>query len=71
MNLKIQMIQVKLSELLRCNNMVADSHSPCFFGTAIQCEIAQCFPRSVNIVDAVKVGLNTHDMNMMKCENSV
>ena len=40
-----------LSESPRCNDMVADLHFPRFFGTAIQCEIARRFPRSV-----VKVG---------------
>ena len=45
-------MQIKLSESLRCNDMVAASHFPRFFGTAIQYEIAR-FPRSV-----VKIGLN-------------
>ena len=36
-----------LSESPRCNDMVADLHFPRFFGTAIQCEIARRFPRSV------------------------
>ena len=47
-----QMMQAKLSESPRCNDMVADSHFPRFFRTAVQCEIARRFPRSV-----VKVGL--------------
>ena len=48
-----QTMQDMLSESPRCNNMVADLHFPRFFGTAIQCEIARRFPRSV-----VKVCLN-------------
>ena len=48
-----QTIQVKLSEWPGCNDMVADLHFPQFYGTAIQCEIARRFQRSV-----VKVGLN-------------
>ena len=48
-----QTMQDKLSESPRCNDMVADSHFPRFFGTTIQCEIARRFPRSV-----VKVGVN-------------
>ena len=49
----LQTMQVKLSDLPRCNGMVADSHLPRFFGTVIQCETAHRFSRSV-----VKVGLN-------------
>ena len=40
-----------LSESPRCNDMVADLHFPRFFGTAIKCEIARRFPRSVVKVD--------------------
>ena len=39
--------------------MVADLHFPQFFGTAIKCEIARHFPRSV-----VKVGLNVQCKNI-------
>ena len=48
-----------LSELLRCNDMVADLHFPRFFGTSIQREIDRRFPRSV-----VKVGLNVQCKNI-------
>ena len=48
-----------LSESLRCNNMVADLHFPRFFGTAITCEIARHFQRSV-----VKVGLHVQCKNI-------
>ena len=48
-----------LSESPRCNDMVADLHFPRFFGTAIKCEIAQRFPRSV-----VKVGLHVQCKNI-------
>ena len=50
---RMQTMQDMLSESAQCNDMVADLHFPQFFGTAIQCEIARRFPRSV-----VKVGLN-------------
>ena len=40
-----------LSESPRCNDMVADLYFPRFFGTAIKCEIARRFPRSVVKVD--------------------
>ena len=42
-----------LSESPQCKDMVADLHFPPFFGTAIKCEIARCFLRSV-----VKEGLH-------------
>ena len=48
-----------LSESPRCNDMVADLHFRRFFGTAIKCEIARCFPRSV-----VKVGLHVQCKNI-------
>ena len=48
-----------LSESPRCNDMVADLHFPRFFGTPIQCEIAQRFLRSV-----VKVGPNVQCKNI-------
>ena len=48
-----------LSESPRCNDMVADLHFPRFFGTAIKCEIARRFPRSV-----VKVGLHVQCKNI-------
>ena len=48
-----------LSESPRCNDMVADLHFPWFFGTAIKCEIARRFPRSV-----VKVGLHVQCKNI-------
>ena len=51
-------MQDMLSESPRCNDMVADLHFPWFFGTALQCEIAWHFPRSV-----VKVGLNVQFKN--------
>ena len=46
-------MQDKLSESPRCNDMVADLHFSRFFGTAIQCDIARRFPRSVK-----KLGIN-------------
>ena len=46
------------SESPRCNDMVAE-HFPRFFGTAIKCEIARRFPRSV-----VKVGLHVQCKNI-------
>ena len=55
----LQTMQDMLSESPWCNHMVADLHFPWFFGTAIQCEIARCFPRS-----AVKVGLNVQRKNI-------
>ena len=55
----MQTMEDMLSELPRCNNMVADLHFPQFFGTPIQCEIARRFPRSV-----VKVGLNVQCKNI-------
>ena len=48
-----------LSESPQCNDMVADLHFPRFFGTAIKCEIARRFPRSV-----VKVGLHVQCKNI-------
>ena len=48
-----------LSESPLCNDMVADLHFPRFFGTAIKCEIARRFPRSV-----VKVGLHVQCKNI-------
>ena len=48
-----------LSESPRCNDMVADLHFRRFFGTAIKCEIARRFPRSV-----VKVGLHVQCKNI-------
>ena len=48
-----------LSESPWCNDMMADLHFPRFFGTAIQCEVARRFPRSV-----VKVGLNFQCKNI-------
>ena len=48
-----------LSESPRCNDMVADLHFPRFLGTAIKCEIARRFPRSV-----VKVGLHVQCKNI-------
>ena len=48
-----------LSESPWCNDMVADLHFLRFFGTAIKCEIAQRFPRSV-----VKVGLHVQCKNI-------
>ena len=48
-----------LSESPRCNDMVANLHFPRFFGTAIKCEIARRFPRSV-----VKVGLHVQFKNI-------
>ena len=54
-----QMMQDMLSDSPRCNDMVADLHFPQFFGTAIQCEIARRFLRSV-----VKVGLNVQCKNI-------
>ena len=48
-----------LSESPRCNETVADLHFRQFFGTPIQCEIVQHFPRSV-----VKVGLNVQCKNI-------
>ena len=48
-----------LSESPRCNDMVADLHFPRFFGTAIKCEIARRFPRSV-----VKVGPHVQCKNI-------
>ena len=50
---KHQTTEDMLSESPRCNDMVADLHFPRFIGTAIQCEIARRFSKSV-----VKVGLN-------------
>ena len=52
-------MQDMLSESPRCNDMVTDLHFPRFFGTAIQCEIAERFPRSV-----VKVRLNVQCKNI-------
>ena len=48
-----------LSESLRCNDMLADLHFLRFFGTAIKCEIAWRFPRSV-----VKLGLHVQCKNI-------
>ena len=48
-----------ISESLRCNDTVADLHFPRFFGTAIKCEIARRFPRSV-----VKIGLHVQCRNI-------
>ena len=55
----LTMMQDMLSESPRCNDMAADLHFPRFFGTAIQCEIARHFPRSV-----VKVGLQVQCKNI-------
>ena len=48
-----------LIESPRCNDMVADLHFLRFFGTAIKCEIAWRFPRSL-----VKVGLHVQCKNI-------
>ena len=52
-------MQDMLSESPRCNYMMTDLHFPRFFGTAIQCEIARRFLRSV-----VKVGLKVQCKNI-------
>ena len=57
-------MQDKLSESPRYKDMVADLHFPRFFGTAIQCEIARRFPRSV-----VKVVVNFNAKKKKKKKN--